>query len=441
MLRKLSVLIGLAGLLAFAASPASANILVSTNATANCQGYSLSVIAYDLTVGNTYTIDYTFTVTCGSAAPVTVPGSITFTATTNLGQTVTASGTFSPTTTLAGSCNISGQATLTSSGSQVFMNVNGAGVGNSAPLTCPVSPLTLACQPATTGTVGTAYDSCLVVSGGVSPYTFALTSAASTFPPGLSLNTGTGCITGTPTTAGTFSPSFAVTDSESPPVTVVANNCPLTIAPSLPTQCVIPPSGTAIPGAPVSWNGFKAPAGSVVWINAHIQNPGNVLTSTTTTVDFTQVTLVVNGQSYALPNGTINFVPGTTAPTTTVNADGSWTTTVSPTQSGTIFFDGQAIPVDANLQNGGGGNTSSTLSFYTNSNDSALQFQWQWGAAVYTYWPGNAQALIEPVQANGLQPGAPTNSQVQQSLIQGPRGGGGSNFTGSWSGTGQGTCP
>jgi hypothetical protein len=32
------------------------------------------------------------------------------------------------------------------------------------------------------------------------------------------------------------------------------------------------------------------------------------------------------------------------------------------------------------------------------------------------------------------------NTTVEASLIQGPRGGGGSNFTGSWSGTGNGTC-
>jgi hypothetical protein len=444
MLRKVSVFIGLAWLLALSATPALAGgplppEITQATATANCQGYSLTVWATNLPVGTTYTIDYSFTVTCGGAAPVTVPGSVTFQATAT-SQSVTASGTFSPTITLKGSCDVSGSATLTSSGSTVAINVNKAGAGNSASLTCPVSPLTLACQPATTGTVGTPYNSCLMASGGVSPYSFFLISPA-TLPPGLTLTTTgsmAGCITGTPTQAGTFNLQFEVEDSETPPVEVTAT-CPLTIASQLPTQCVIPPSGTAIPGAPVSWNGFKG--GSVVWINAHISGPGNVLTNMTTTVVFTQVTLVVNGQSYALPNGTINFVPGTTAPTTAVNADGSWTTTVSPTQSGDIFFDGQAIPVDANLQNGGGGNTSSTLSFYTNSNDSALRFQWQWGAAVYTYWPGNASAMIEPVQANGLQAGAPTNSQVQSSLIQGPRGGGGSNFTGSWSGTGHGTCP
>jgi len=76
----------------------------------------------------------------------------------------------------------------------------------------------------------------------------------------------------------------------------------------------------------------------------------------------------------------------------------------------------------------------------TNSSDSSLQFQWQWGAAVYTSWPGNAAANIEPVHAQ-RQAGAPLNVAVEIDLIQGPRSGGGSNFTGSWSGTGQGTCP
>jgi hypothetical protein len=216
--------------------------------------------------------------------------------------------------------------------------------------------------------------------------------------------------------------------------------CEVTVTPQLPTACVIPSSGTAIPGSPVSWNGFTAPPGSVVWINAHISGPSGVPTNTITTVDFSGVSLVVNATTYALPNGQIVFNPATSTPTTFVNADGSWTTTVNPATSGDIFFDGQAIPVDANLKNGGHGNTGSTLSFTTNSSDAALKFQWQWGAAVYTSWPGNAAANIEPVHA-AQQAGAPLNAAVQADLIQGPRGGGGSNFTGSWSGTGKGTCP
>jgi hypothetical protein len=113
---------------------------------------------------------------------------------------------------------------------------------------------------------------------------------------------------------------------------------------------------------------------------------------------------------------------------------------MNPAFNNDIFFDGQAIPVDSNMQNGGHGNTGSRLSFSTNSSDSTLKFQWQWGAAVYTSWPGNAAANIEPVHAS-QQAGAPLNTAVEKNLIQGPRGGGGSNFTGSWSGTGHGACP
>ena len=177
----------------------------------------------------------------------------------------------------------------------------------------------------------------------------------------------------------------------------------------------------------------------MVWINAHL-DASNVPTNTITTVDFTGVTLVVNTTSYALPNGQVVFNPAVSTPSTMFNADGTWTTTVNPSFKGDIFFDGQAIPVDSNLENGGGGNTDSTLSFSTNSTDADLQFQWQWSAAVYRSWPGNAAADIEPVHAN-LQAGAPLNTAVEAHLIKGPRGGGGSNFTGSWSGTGHGTCP
>ena len=414
-------------MMAISALPAKANILTSATATANCQGYSLSVNASDLTVGTTYTIDYSFTIACGSSSPLTIPGSVTFNATAGT-ETVTASGTFTGT---LGSCTVSGTATLTSSGSTVTININGQG-SSPATLSCP-STVMLAC-PASTGTVGVPYSSSLVATGGTPPYTY---EGISGIIPGVpSLNTTTGLLTGTPSEAGTFPAEFGVTDSVGNTATA---NCTFTFTPSLPTACVIPPSGTAISGSPVSWNGFTAPAGSVVWINAHL-DAKNVPTNMITTVDFTGVTLVINTTSYALPNGQVVFNPAVSTPTTVVNADGSWTTTVNPTFNNDIFFDGQAIPVDSNLENGGHGNTGSTLSFSSNSSNSSLSFQWQWSAAVYTSWPGNANANIEPVHA-AQQAGAPLNTAVEADLIQGPRGGGGSNFTGSWSGTGQGTCP
>jgi uncharacterized protein (UPF0333 family) len=85
---------------AISAVPASAHQLQSASATANCQGYNLSVVAVALTIGRTYTVDYNFTITCNGGTPVNVPGSFKFVATANT-MTVTTSGTFSG---LSGSC-------------------------------------------------------------------------------------------------------------------------------------------------------------------------------------------------------------------------------------------------------------------------------------------------------------------------------------------------
>jgi hypothetical protein len=109
---------------------AMANILASASATADCSGYTLTVNASELTVGTQYTIDYTFTLTCGGLT-TTVPGSIPFTATAATStQTVTVSW---PTTPLTTNCTVTGSATLTSSGSTVAITINGS---TSAALDC-----------------------------------------------------------------------------------------------------------------------------------------------------------------------------------------------------------------------------------------------------------------------------------------------------------------
>ena len=441
MFRKYSTALLVAlGLLTISPLSARANSVTKITATGNCSSYTLAVTASDLVVGNTYAIVYNGTITCGGntqTLPLTTSASFKATSS-SMVVTIPGSLSTGTTTGFVGTCTFNIGA---------FVNTDAGGAADftgSFPIDCPGTPLSLSCasSSAETGTVGTPLSAAFPVAGGTPPYTCSFVPPPPPYPlPGVTSLTSTtsppACLlSGTPTQSGTFPVEIEVTDSTGLTAT---NSCPFKIASSLPTACVIPPSGTAIGGAPVSWNGFTAPAGSVVWINAHL-DAKNVPTNTTTTVDFTGVTLVVNTTSYALPNGQVIFNPATTTPTTIVNPDGSWTTTVNPSFNNDIFFVGQAIPVDSNLENGGHGNTGSTLSFSTNSSDSTLQFQWQWGAAVYTSWPGNAAANIEPVHAQ-QQAGAPLNTAVQKDLIQGPRGGGGSNFTGSWSGTGQGTCP
>ncbi len=74
--------------------------------------------------------------------------------------------------------------------------------------------LTITTMSLPNGTSGVAYSGSLGASGGTTPYAWSIESGA--FPPGLSLDSGSGSITGTPTTPGTFTFTARVTDSGSP---------------------------------------------------------------------------------------------------------------------------------------------------------------------------------------------------------------------------------
>ena len=95
------------------------------------------------------------------------------------------------------------------------------------------------------GTVGVAYSETLTAAGGVTPYTWSIASGS--LPSGLSLNSSTGQISGTPTTAGTSNFTARVTDSQVPADTA---DQPLSIIVSAaPTQVTI--TTTSLPNGTV----------------------------------------------------------------------------------------------------------------------------------------------------------------------------------------------
>lgn len=99
-------------------------------------------------------------------------------------------------------------------------------INNSA----PVSVTTTSGQ-LPTGVVSAAYPTTnLTASGGTPPYTWAISSG--TLPAGLTLNTSTGAISGTPTNSGTFNFQVKVTDSSSPKGSATAN-LSITVNPTL----------------------------------------------------------------------------------------------------------------------------------------------------------------------------------------------------------------
>jgi hypothetical protein len=109
--------------------------------------------------------------------------------------------------------------------------LTGCSPGSQTP-TSPSQPsaLTLTTTSLPAGTVGSAYSSLVAASGGTTPYTYS----AASLPSGLSINSATGAITGTPaqSSVGTASVTIKVTDSTQPSPQSAASNVSLKISPA-----------------------------------------------------------------------------------------------------------------------------------------------------------------------------------------------------------------
>jgi len=126
-----------------------------------------------------------------------------------------------------------------------YTATNAGGTSSPVTATITISPPTLVANPAAgtlaAGTVGTAYSTTLTTSGGASPYTYALTTG--TLPAGLSLNTSTGVVSGTPTAAGTSNFTITATDSSTATHATLATSYSIVV--SLATQATLTASAAA----------------------------------------------------------------------------------------------------------------------------------------------------------------------------------------------------
>jgi PKD repeat protein len=118
-------------------------------------------------------------------------------------------------------------------------------ISTTVPGTQPPLSITTASLP--TGTVGAAYAATLAASGGTGAYSWSVTSGS--LPSGLTLNSATGAITGTPTAATTSSFTARVTDSASPAATSSKAVSITVAAPTTPPPLALTtgslPNGTA----------------------------------------------------------------------------------------------------------------------------------------------------------------------------------------------------
>ncbi len=92
-----------------------------------------------------------------------------------------------------------------------------------------VAPLTVNFSALPGGIALTSYASTASATGGITPYAWSVASGS--LPTGLSLNSSTGAVTGSPTAAGTFSFTLQVKDSSPTPQTASATTSILVVAP------------------------------------------------------------------------------------------------------------------------------------------------------------------------------------------------------------------
>jgi subtilisin family serine protease len=120
------------------------------------------------------------------------------------GLTLGPSGTISGTPSATGTSNVMVQAT--DSGTPARTATKSLSI-------TVVDPLVITTSSLPDGTVGASYSQTVSASGGQMPYSWTLASGSGPLPPGLSLGASSGTISGTPTSAGSYSFTVQVADS------------------------------------------------------------------------------------------------------------------------------------------------------------------------------------------------------------------------------------
>jgi hypothetical protein len=188
-----------------------------------------------------------------------------------------------------------------------------------------------------------------------------------------------------------------------------------------------------------NFNGTSITTGNWLWASSVVKVTASTLP---VHIYFTagQLQFTANGTAYTLPvpAAELTIDPNVTQATTTFDTpSGMWLTTAPKSFAGNAFITGVAWQVPVNLP-GGIHPVTWSGSFEA---DASVSVNWQWAAAVYTQFAVDGNGLeVKPVDDNHVSvyqnsDHAGTPEAYKSSVIGGATGGGGSNYTGSYSGT------
>lgn len=195
-----------------------------------------------------------------------------------------------------------------------------------------------------------------------------------------------------------------------------------------------------------NFNGTAIPTGDYIWFSNVAQVHG-LSGSSPVTLEVTDQTIsfTANGTPYTLdvPNSAITLNPSLNgesgvANTSFSDSSNSWTVTAPTNFSGNVLLSGIAYQFANGLP---GGIQNLTWSANFTSTVSSLNVNWQYAAAVYTQFSTDLSGVQvktvddnhADVYQNSDHAGTPEN--FKSYVVGGAMGGGGSNWTGSYSAT------
>jgi hypothetical protein len=257
---------------------------------------------------------------------------------------------------------------------------------------------------------------------------------------GVGALSGTFSLTGTATLIASDGETFNTVNISFTPNPLVCGTPP----PPPPQACTATATNSS------NFNGTSVAAGAYIWFNAHFKATN--VPSSGTTIDFTNgnISFSAGGTSYSLavPNAKITFSASASCTSTTFDTvTNTWITTVPISGDDEVFLTGLAWPVPSGGLPGGANPVNFSGTYSSENNAPGLSIQMQWSAAAYSSFTTDYNALQIKAghqtacgPSNGDHSGTPegvdnSNTPWKKHLVGGPRGGGGSNFTGSWSGT------
>lgn len=201
-----------------------------------------------------------------------------------------------------------------------------------------------------------------------------------------------------------------------------------------------------------NFNGTAMLSGDALWFSSVAKVSGIGPTAVTIFVRQANISFVANGATFQItvPDANLTFDPNATIATTTFNTTLNLWQTVVPASglAGNVFLDGAELMLPNGLP---GGIKNVIWSAAFSSDTPGISLNWQWAAATYTSLgatgggctnngPNLNELEVKPVDDNKASEfknsdHAGTPEGYKSFVTGGATGGGGSNFTGSYSGT------